>query len=138
MAVGFFANLSISGLILSYALFLLIGGVWAAATTGAIHTFYGGLVSGTVVLFCAFLASWEDDKKCVAAGVHIDLMLAACFTLVFARLTYKSSEPVLKMDRFPLFVIFTLGSACHVVAMLLKKPRKAARPLPTGQAHKQQ
>jgi hypothetical protein len=62
----------------------------------------------------------------VAAGVHIDLLLAGLFSLVFARQTWACYAPA-KMDRFPLFVILTLGSVCHVAAMLAKKPRKGAK-----------
>lgn len=124
MAVkGFFENLDVSGLIVSYGVFLLIGGCWGAATTGAMHSLYGGSLFGCIVLFCAFLASFTSDNKCVAAGVHIDLLIASVLSVVFAIQTYKSYLPS-KMDRFPLFVIFTLGSVCHVAAMVAKKPRK--------------
>ncbi|KAG8457433.1 hypothetical protein KFE25_011288 [Diacronema lutheri] len=122
MRAGFFENLDISGLIVSYSVFLFVGGAWGAATTGAMHALYGGIACGSVVLFCAFLASFTSDRKCVAAGVHIDLLIASLLSIVFAIQTYRSYMPA-KMDRFPLFVIFTLGSVCHVAALIAKKPR---------------
>lgn len=123
MAVGFFSNLDVSGLIATYGAFLIMGGAWGAATTGAMHALYVGGAGGAAVLFCSFLASFSSDKRCVAFGVHIDLLLASVFSIVFAVQTYRSYQPS-KMDRFPLFVIFTLGSLCHVVALVAKKPKR--------------
>lgn len=127
---GFYAGMDQSGIIMTYGVFLLVAGVWGAVTTGALHSLYGGTFFGCAVLFCAFLASFTSDNKCVAAGVHIDLAIAAVLSLVFAAQAYKSYVPS-RMDRFPLFLILTLGSLSHVGAMFAKKPRRAeakARP----------
>jgi hypothetical protein len=87
------------------------------------HALYVGGAGGAAVLFCSFLASFSSNKRCVAFGVHIDLLLATVFSIVFAVQTYRAYVPS-KMDRFPLFVIFTLGSVCHVVALVAKKPKR--------------
>mmetsp|Transcript_5190 Transcript_5190/g.15419 ORF Transcript_5190/g.15419 Transcript_5190/m.15419 type:complete len:98 (+) Transcript_5190:1-294(+) len=92
--------------------------------TGAMHALYGGLAGGALIFFCYFLTSFTSDRKCVAAGVHLDLLLAAVFTVVFGLQSYKAYGVPAKMDRFPLFVILGLGSICHIGAMMLKKPRK--------------
>lgn len=121
---GLFESLDVSGLIATYGLFLIIGGCWGALTTGAMHSLYGGVGGGALVFFCSFLASFSSDRKCVAAGVHLDLLLAALFAAVFAMQTYKAYGVPEKADRFPLFVILVLGSVSHLFAMIKLKPRK--------------
>ena len=57
-------------------------------------------------------------------GVHAGLLLQVVFTGVFAMQTYKSYGVPEKQDRFPLFVVMSVGSVVALGLMRALKPKK--------------
>mmetsp|Transcript_1043 Transcript_1043/g.2727 ORF Transcript_1043/g.2727 Transcript_1043/m.2727 type:complete len:135 (-) Transcript_1043:328-732(-) len=107
--------------------FLALCGCYGAASAGwapkVMHSAYAGLGSCAALCGCAILTAGGTRKKYMI-GVHVGLLLQLVFVGVFGIQSFRAYGKPEKADRFPLFVVMTIGSVAALVAMRVLKPKK--------------
>ncbi|KAL1523104.1 hypothetical protein AB1Y20_018061 [Prymnesium parvum] len=117
----------VASALVAHGVFLAGCGCYGAAAAGwtpkVMHSAYAGLGSCAALSLCALLSAGGTRWRYMV-GVHVGLLLQTLLTGVFAVQSFRSFGVPEKQDRFPLFVVMTLGSAGALAAMFLLKPKK--------------